>query len=346
MKSSARTGLATGLVAAGLVVGLVSAAELPGIGQLGASPSPTVTPGQSPSPHPTSAEMMAPTEFGSAPLSRSERPPPPVSSPSPTPAIQTPEPAATPAPTPSPAMETARLATSMPADDLPGWSMTFADDFDTPVRLGTFPGAVTSRWDAYPEPWRDTSGNGLYSPQRTVSIADSTMDIWLHTEGGQHLVAAPMPKLPGGKHQLYGRYAVRFWADTIPGYKLAWLLWPESEVWPQDGEVDFPDQDLNPGARIHAFMHRQGATAGSDQDAYTTEVPISGAWHVAIIEWKPDSLTFMLDGEVVGHSTQRVPNTPMRWVLQSETSLRPEAPADATEGHVKIDWVVVWRYAP
>ena len=346
MKSVARTGLATGLVATGLVVGLVSAADLPGVGQPSASPSVrTVAPSESPSPVPTGVED---TEFGNAPLSHSERRPP-TSNPSPTPLPQTPQtpgPAATPVPSPSPTTGATRSATSMPADDVPGWTLTFADDFNTPVRLGTFPDAVSSRWDAYPEPWRDTSGNGLYSPERTVSISDSTMDIWLHTEGGQHLVAAPMPKLPGGKHQLYGRYAVRFWADTIPGYKLAWLLWPESEVWPRDGEVDFPDQDLNPGARVHAFMHRQGATAGSDQDAYATEVPISGAWHVAIIEWKPDSLTFLLDGEVIGHSTQRVPNTPMRWVLQSETSLRPEPPDGAVEGHVKIDWVAVWRYAP
>jgi len=40
---------------------------------------------------------------------------------------------------------------------------------------------------------------------------------------------------------LYGRYAIHFKADPVPGYKTSWLLWPDSEKWPQDGEIDFPE---------------------------------------------------------------------------------------------------------
>jgi hypothetical protein len=34
---------------------------------------------------------------------------------------------------------------------------------------------------------------------------------------------------------------VRFKTDSMHGYKGAWLLWPASEVWPRDGEIDFPE---------------------------------------------------------------------------------------------------------
>ena len=221
--------------------------------------------------------------------------------------------------------------------------MVFSDDFNTNVPLGSFPLAVSSQWGAYPEPWRDTSRNGLYSPTRTVSIQNSMMDIWLHTENGVHLVAAPIPQLPGGTAQLYGRYAVRFRADPVDGYKTAWLLWPQSNVWPRDGEIDFPEGELD--GTISAFMHRQGAAVGSDQDAFSTGARY-GDWHTAVIEWSPAAVTFYLDGAVIGQSTSRIPSTPMHWVLQNETSLTSTPPADSAQGHVQIDWVAVWRYAP
>ena len=41
----------------------------------------------------------------------------------------------------------------------------------------------------------------------------------------------------------------------MDGYKVAWLLWPKSGVWPRDGEIDFPEADLI--GTISAFMHRQ-----------------------------------------------------------------------------------------
>ena len=183
----------------------------------------------------------------------------------------------------------------------------------------------------------------MYAPEKTVSIANSMMDIWLHTENGVPLVAAPVPRLSGGSDQLYGRYAVRFRADPIDGYKTAWLLWPQSNVWPRDGEIDFPEGELD--GTIHAFMHRMNATHGGDQDAFPTSKGFN-AWHTAVIEWTPSSVTFILDGTVIGRSTSRIPSTPMHWVLQTETSLSSVYPAPSIQGHVQIDWVAAWRYTP
>jgi|GEM_PF-2883058 len=237
------------------------------------------------------------------------------------------------------------IQTTMPHGDLPGWRQVFTDDFVTPIPMGSFPGAVSDRWVAYKDGWRDTSGNGTYYPSKVLSVHDGYLDMNIHSENGVHMVAAPWPKLPqasanGGMQ--YGRYAVRFRADSLKGYKTAWLHWPDSGVYPRDGGLDFPEGDLD--GTISAFMHRQDGSSGGDQDAYNTSVPFTG-WHVAVTEWSPGRAEFFLDGISIGASTTRVPNTAMRYVLQTETTLDGTTPRDDVAGHVQIDWVAIYSLA-
>lgn len=224
---------------------------------------------------------------------------------------------------------------AMPGD-VPGWRQVFADDFLVDVELGDFPAAVSDKWGAYDDGWSDTSNNGTYFPSKVVSIAGGLLDMYIHTEEGVHLVSAPVPELPT---MLYGRYAIRFRADPVPGYKTAWLLWPDSGVWPRDGEIDFPEGNLD--GTIHGFMHRQDATVGNDQDAFSTEATYP-TWHTAVIEWTAGRCELFLDGVSLGSATARIPNTPMHWVIQTETRLGGGPPADDAAGHVQIDWVVAW----
>src|SRR5437899_9711121 len=106
-----------------------------------------------------------------------------------------------------------------------------------------------------------------YYPSRVLSVQGGVLNENLHSENGIPMVAGIGPRISA---QLYGRYSIRFRADSAAGYKVSWLLWPQSEVWPRDGEIDFPEGDLND--IIYAFMHRLGATAGSDQDAFPSGV--------------------------------------------------------------------------
>jgi hypothetical protein len=230
----------------------------------------------------------------------------------------------------------------MPVGDLPGWHQVFTDDFVRSVPLGEFPAAVADKWWAYPDGWPDTTGTGTYMPSRVVSIANGVMDLRLHTEHGIAMVAAPVPRVPaapgpeGGLR--YGRYAVRFRADPAPCYKTAWLLWPDSETWPRDGEIDFPEGRLT--GTISAFLHHQGGIADSDQDAFDTPATYA-QWHTAVIEWTPTTTRFLLDGTTVGTSTSRIPSTPMHWVLQTETGTDGCVPPASTVANVQIDWVTV-----
>jgi beta-glucanase (GH16 family) len=229
---------------------------------------------------------------------------------------------------------------AMPTGDLTGWQQVFADDFTTDVPLGQFPSAVSTKWTAYADGWKDTSKNGRYSPSKVLSVGSGVLNMYLHTENGVHMVAAPQPKLNGPGRSgglLYGRYAVRYKADPLPGYKAAWLLWPDSNDW-TDGEIDFPEGNLD--RKTYAFMHHRGTPTA--QDAFATTAGFD-AWHTAVTEWTPQSVKFYLDGVLVGSTanTAMIPNTPMHWVLQTETALN-SVPADSAAGNVQVDWVAAY----
>lgn len=250
-------------------------------------------------------------------------------------------------------------AVPMPVGDLPGWHQIFADDFRTDVPVGGFsgcdngtvrtcaglPAAVQAKWWAYPDGWKDTSGQGTYTPSKTISISGGEMHLHMYTAGGTTMVAAPVPKIPdpvgseGG--QLYGRYAIRWMvAQPTDSFKLAWLLWPDSERFPADGEIDFPEGQLN--GDTTAFMHRQNADADNDQNEFDTAVPIASGWHTSVIDWTSAACTFILDGTVLGTTATRIPNTPMHWVLQSETVPDRVTGTNAT-ADISIAWVAIYR---
>ncbi len=225
-----------------------------------------------------------------------------------------------------------------PHGDLPGWHQKYVEDFATDVATGSFPGAYASHWYAYADGVKDTSRNGTYMPSRVLSVHDGVLDYAIHSEGGQHLVSAPVMRDTYG--QVYGRYSVRFRSDQLGGYKNAWLLWPDSGRWPDDGEIDGPEGELD--GTINAFSHFARPSGG--QDGFASNASFS-SWHTVTIEWVPGKVTFHLDGAVLGTSTQNVPTTAMHWVLQTETSLSGSAPANGVAGHVLIDWVALYARA-
>jgi hypothetical protein len=232
---------------------------------------------------------------------------------------------------------------AMPDGNPPGWQEIFADDFNTDAPVGSFPGKVYGRkFTVYPDGTKDTAGQSgapsRYYPSKVVSVSNGLLNLYLHTENGTPMAAAILPILPG--NHLYGKYTIRFRSDALPGFKTAWLLWPDSENWPHDGEMDFPEAPLD--GTIGAFMHHQDGTSGSDQDEYNSTATYT-SWHTASIEWSPSAVNFILDGQSIGTSTNQIPSTPMHWVIQTESCL-PTCPAASTAGNLQIDWVVA--YAP
>jgi hypothetical protein len=277
----------------------------------------------------------------------------PTSTPTPTPtftatatltatATATPVVTLTPTPTPTAA------PSGMPVGDLPGWHQVFTEDFLIDTAVGSWPDAAyAAKWDYYRNCWHDTSGTAFYYPSKVVSVSGGVLRKHLHSEdmaglcsvnGTRALVAAIVPILP--RPMTSGKYTVRFRADSLHNYKTAWLLWPDSDCG-CEGEIDFPEGELD--STISAFMHYRDNTSSGEQDVFNTSATY-GPWHTTSIEWDSvsGSVTFLLDGQTVGVSTTRIPNTPMHWVLQTETCIGGCQPDPATAGDVLVDWVVAY----
>jgi beta-glucanase (GH16 family) len=238
--------------------------------------------------------------------------------------------------------------TSMPSGDIPGWRQTFAQDFNVPAapgQVGDTYGNDMRGYSGFP----DTSGHGTYTPDAVLSVSGGRLDYYLHTAEGKPRVASAVPF--GYDGQTYGRYSIRFRSDPLPGYKIAFMLWPSSGNW-NEGEIDWPEGNLN------GEMYPASAVKGSLKNgAMTFDPPVhrfsptdSSDWHVATTEWSPGKVKWFWDGELVSETSLRsgVPDTNFRWTLQAETEMGDNAtiPSDRVAGHLQIDWAVQYAYEP
>lgn len=239
---------------------------------------------------------------------------------------------------------------SMPLGNLPGWKQVFSDDFtEGAVPLGSFPGSYGAKWSAnYFDGTPDTAGQkdggrSGYYPSKVLSIHDGVLDMYLHSEKGISMGAAPAPKFAANSQapydsQTYGMYSVRFRSDALQGFKTAWLLWPDSDQWPRDGEIDYPEQDL--AAPFFAALHSVGSTQETASEVFPANASFQ-TWNTATIEWTPGRVEFFLNGKSIGSSTSGVPSLPMHYILQTESCL-PACPNPNTRGHLYVDWIAIW----
>jgi beta-glucanase (GH16 family) len=90
-------------------------------------------------------------------------------------------------------------------------------------------------------------------------------------------------------------------------------------------------------------MHRQNGSSASDQDHFTSTAALKD-WHTYAVEWTPNRCEFFVDGQSIGKAIARVPNTPMRFVCQNETSLGSTWPAKDAVARIYIDSFKAWKY--
>lgn len=278
---------------------------------------------------------------------------PPAATPAPTPATDS---VATPQPTPiavAGGAGSSRCAQQMAASAGEGWRRVLSSSFDEVTPLGAWPGPIAAKdWRSRQAGATDSSGRGTYDSSKTVSEGGGLLDVWIHSavDGAPHVhnpdgrryTAAPIPTMG---HTLGARISICMRADVVPGYKIAFLQWPDEGPGNFNGEIDFPEARLLDHASPTAFMHyAPKPSSGKDQDAYETGASLQD-WHVYTTEWNPIApdpyVKFFLDGALIGHSTEHVPTRPMQLVLQIETFLSGQELPPPAQGHVQIDWVTI-----
>jgi putative cell wall-binding protein len=247
-----------------------------------------------------------------------------------------------------PAASTAlAVSTAMPVGNLPSWTQNATQDFSASAAFGRVAAVYGAEMRGYAG-FKDTSGHGLYTPDSVLSVTNGSLDYYLHTSAGVPQVATAIPF--GYTGQTFGRYSIRFRSDNLPGYKIAFLLWPSSNNW-NEGEVDWPEGNLASTMSPHSAKRGSISAGEMTFDAlssYATSATDSSTWHVATTEWTPGVIKFYWDGALVSQTvvSAGVPTTKFRWTLQAETQTDGVMPSVNTAGHLQVDWAVQYAYAP
>ncbi len=221
-------------------------------------------------------------------------------------------------------------------------------DWGTPLQTEDFSQPLNpDRWTVYDAPTKKpypTSG-------QNVSVAGGELQLDGKQDG---------PTTDGGAfrdqgagiastlNQVYGRWEARIEVEPGAGYAAAMTVWPHSNVWPRDGEIDVMEvhdpartvaqNTIHNGVANHVGLHK-------NHGLYT-------GWHVYGVDWEPDSLRYYLDGRLVYTVTdpELIPDTPMHDTLQFVPECKPSYQACRGSGtpavvSMAVDWVKVFAPA-
>ena len=104
-----------------------------------------------------------------------------------------------------------------PATNYPNFQLIFDEQLTKDCAEGQALSVYGDRFFFYPATWDDTSNKGLYDPG-IFPVSNGIANIRMRIRDGRPRVCAPEPKINGAtadRNQLYGRYEVRFRADSV-----------------------------------------------------------------------------------------------------------------------------------
>ena len=148
----------------------------------------------------------------------------------------------------------------------------------------------------------------------------------------------------------YGRWEFRARTDLGRGFGSAILLWPESERFPEDGEIDIMEVPSETRDRAHFIVHFPGPN-GSDKVYGSYAEDDFSEWHTFAVDWLPDRIVYYVDGVERFRVTDRTSSrtSPCTWRCSSTRaprrtgSRRPTTTTPAAFS-LQVDWLRV--YAP
>jgi beta-glucanase (GH16 family) len=197
-----------------------------------------------------------------------------------------------------------------------GWGVpNAADDFND---------SSLANWYVYDSPGH--AGNGRRTPN-AVAVADGLLTITGDAAGNSGGMAFK-------PNQKYGRWEVCTRSSVAaPGYQSLALLWPGSDNWPADGEIDFMEIKDPQRQAVEVNLH------WGPVDRWQTGTVLKNAtqWHSWAVEWTPDRITTYVDGEQWWQTTDTVhfPRGPMHLCLQLDN-----VGGDISTGGQQVtDWV-------
>lgn len=219
-----------------------------------------------------------------------------------------------------------------PSDDVKATSCTGAKPMPTAVTGYTIKKCEDFNGSGIPSGWTAYNGGGgdtVYGAGRQASqckVADGILKQSQQTNGA----TCGMSSNFGGK---YGYWEVKMKAYGGKGAHPVLIVWPDSDKWPEGGELDFFEADI--GGKAGVFLHCASSKGGNCYHT-TSDVDFS-QWHVWGFEWTASSFTGYIDGEKWYTTNDKGPQMPGAGHLTIQLdNLSGRAPS--ATAYMDIDW--------
>ena len=165
------------------------------------------------------------------------------------------------------------------------WKLVFEENFDGPQVDRTV-------WNIYEGPGHNRHG---YRKAEAFSVEDGYLVITARMKDGK-IVSGGMAHRENYLPATRFEFRARCERDTSCTMSGVVLTWPQSDIWPDEGEMDiFETLCQDPRQPIHTFLHY-----GSDNSQVHQEYDIDGTrWQEMALEWFEDVIYIYLNGELV-----------------------------------------------
>ncbi|WP_171058132.1 glycoside hydrolase family 16 protein [Modestobacter altitudinis] len=144
----------------------------------------------------------------------------------------------------------------------------------------------------------------------------------------------------------YGKWEFRARVEPGAGYAPAILLWPDSDVWPLDGEIDVMEIVAGDRMTNHTTVH-YGADDQRDERIVSGDFT---QWHTYAVDWQPSGITVYLDGDEIFRTTDpdAIPDGPMHLAVQLDvgpqgTWIPPRDASTPDQVSLYVDWVRLYQ---
>lgn len=232
----------------------------------------------------------------------------------------------------------AQEAASSKVPDVPGWFLTWHDEFDgTTVDL--------SKWT--PDDRNLHKNNELqhYRPDDVI-VKDGilTLRSQIREFQGQPYTSGLIDSR-GKFYQTYGRFESRMKVPKGKGLWPAFWLLPEDATWPP--EIDIMEFLGHIGNVVHMTLHSPGGPGGrttQHKDFFGPFFPKD--YHTFAVEWEPEEMRFYVDGKQRAAYKEHLPDKPhfiiFNMAVGGDWPGNPDDPK-VFPAKFEIDYVRVWQ---
>jgi beta-glucanase (GH16 family) len=257
-------------------------------------------------------------------------------------------------------------ADASPDAAIPGWTLTWSDEFDGPDGSQVDP----TKWnhDVGGSGWGNNEEEYYTDAGQNAVVEDGYLIITATTQGASQYQCSYAPtaagtclytsarlKTEGLFAQEYGRFEARVQMPTGQGlWPAVWMLGDNINTvsWPACGEIDFMETIGSDITTNHGSLHMPN---GNPTGTYTLPDggSFAGDFHVFTTEWEPGTVTFYVD-DVLYETQTMAGNGGATWEFDHPFFLVmnvavggqwPGQPNGATQfpQTMKVDWVRVYQ---